>query len=78
MKEINRAFGTVVRKQREALGISQEELAYRAGLHRTYISLIERGLRSASIETIFRLAKALGTTGSDLLVGIDLHDSEFT
>lgn len=78
MKEINRAFGTVIRKQREALCISQEELAYRAGLHRTYISLIERGLRSASIETIFRLAKALGTTGSDLLVGIDLHDSEFT
>lgn len=76
VEKINQAFGTAIRKQRESLGISQEELAHRAGLHRTYISLIERGLRSASIGTILRLAKALGTTGSDLLRGIDLHESK--
>jgi transcriptional regulator with XRE-family HTH domain len=78
IKEINRAFGAVIRKQREALGMSQEELGDTAGLHRTYISLLERGRRSASIETILRLAKALGTSGSDLLCGIDLPNSEVT
>lgn len=60
-------FGDVVRQQREASGISQEDLADRAGLHRTYISLIERGLRTSSITTVQRLAEALGVSMTDLI-----------
>lgn len=76
MTSSNKAFGTAVRRRREALGLSQEELAYQAGLHRTYISLIERGLRNASIETIIKLAKALSTTGSQLLKDVEAEVSE--
>ncbi len=53
------SFGTAVREKRAELGISQEELANRAGLHRTYISDIERGARNPSLESIAKLARAL-------------------
>ena len=52
---------------RTAAGISQEELADRARLHRTYISSIERGQRNISLENLFRIAEALGTTPARLL-----------
>jgi CheY-like chemotaxis protein len=52
-------FGKAVKRQRSELGISQEELADRAGLHRTYISDIERGARNVSLESIRKLAQAL-------------------
>jgi CheY-like chemotaxis protein len=48
-----------IRDKRSELGISQEELASRSGLHRTYISDIERGARNPSLESLQRLAKAL-------------------
>lgn len=54
------AFGRAVRRRREALGISQEELADRAGLHRTYIGDVERGKRNIALVNIVKLAKALG------------------
>ena len=53
------SFATAVRACRGRLGISQEELAGRAGLHRTYVSDIERGARNLSLESIDKLAKAL-------------------
>lgn len=62
-----------VRRLRTATGLSQEELAARAGLHRTYISSIERGQRNVSIENIFALARALGCEPRDL---VDLHAAE--
>jgi len=52
--------------------MSQEVLANAAGLHRTHISLIERGERSARLETIYRLAKALGLQPADLMPDIDI------
>jgi CheY-like chemotaxis protein len=61
MKAINaqKVFGTSVKVSRNLLGISQETLAERAALHRTYISDVERGGRNPSLKTILRLAQAL-------------------
>ena len=56
-----------VHDRREALGISQEELASRAGLHRTYISDIERGARNPSLKTLSRLADGLEMSASQLI-----------
>jgi len=53
------AIGRRVRERRERLGLSQEQLSERAGLHWTYISGVERGRRNPSLNTLARLAKAL-------------------
>ena len=52
-------LGAAIRKRRSSLGISQEELAVRAGLHRTYVSDVERGARNPSIKTIGKIAEGL-------------------
>jgi transcriptional regulator with XRE-family HTH domain len=57
-----------VRQYRQAAGLSQEELAHRAEIDRTYISSIERSVYAATIDVVDRLAKALGVEASDLLV----------
>jgi len=54
-----RAFGRVLRAIRESRGLSQEELAARAGYHRTYIGQLERGEKSPSLRTIFNLCSAM-------------------
>lgn len=61
MQEIDakKAFGTSVKAWRKQLGFSQEELAERADLHRTYVSDVERGARNLSLESMTRLAQAL-------------------
>ena len=64
-------FGSIVRVHRLALGISQEELAARAKVHRTYIGSVERGERNISLLNIHALAKALGTTAGSLLSEAD-------
>lgn len=56
-----------LRRLRTSTGFSQEELAARAGLHRTYVSSVERGQRNVSLENIFALARALGCKTQDLL-----------
>ena len=60
-----------LRRLRTSSGISQEELASRAGLHRTYISSIERGQRNVSIENIFALARALSCDPRELLAPLE-------
>jgi transcriptional regulator with XRE-family HTH domain len=67
-----RQFGEKVRALREARGISQEALAHVAGLHRTHISLIERGQRSARLETIINLAIALDVQPAELMPTVEL------
>ena len=62
-------FGSAVRQKRLALGISQEELADRAGVHRTYVGMIERGEKNVTLLNIQKFAFALGVTISDLLKG---------
>src|SRR5438128_10920566 len=57
--DVKWSFATALKACRGRLGISQEELAGRAGLHRTYVSDIERGARNLSLESIDKLAKAL-------------------
>jgi len=52
-------LGEVVRRRRLALNLSQEELAFRAGVHRTYLSDIERGARNITVTVLTRLAEAL-------------------
>jgi transcriptional regulator with XRE-family HTH domain len=56
-----------LRRLRARLGISQEQLGALAGLHRTYISSVERGERNVSIDNIERLAKALKVMPADLV-----------
>lgn len=64
---ILRAFGQALRARREALELSQEELAFRSEVHRTYISELERGLKNPSLTTLQKLATALKTTKTDLV-----------
>lgn len=68
--DIKKKFGQSVKKYRQSLGISQEELASKAGLHRTYIGAIERGERNISLGNIEKLAKALEISISDLFKNI--------
>jgi transcriptional regulator with XRE-family HTH domain len=65
------ALGRNVRQRCGAQGLTQEKLAERAGMDPTYISGIERGLRNPGIKNVARLARALGTTTSDLTQVID-------
>jgi transcriptional regulator with XRE-family HTH domain len=58
---IQKQFGKRVRVLRRAKGLSQEELAFRVGVHRTYLGGIERGERNPSLKNIAAIAKALDT-----------------
>ena len=58
--DLKALFGTTIKSKRSELGMSQEELADRAGLHRTYVSDVERGVRNVSLISIEKLAHALG------------------
>lgn len=65
-QKISIAFGNRVKGERIKLGISQEELAARARLHRTYIGMIERGEKNITLINIEKIARALGLTISEL------------
>jgi transcriptional regulator with XRE-family HTH domain len=60
-------FGKRLREVRQAAGVSQEKLAELAGLHRTYVSSVERGLRNISLVNIDKLARALKVTLAELM-----------
>ncbi|WP_078500307.1 helix-turn-helix domain-containing protein [Wenjunlia vitaminophila] len=64
------AFGRRVREYRLSVGLSQEELAEAAGIHRTYVSSLERGQRNVSLDNIIALARALKVDAAHLLEGI--------
>lgn len=63
----SRKFGNTLRLARQSAGLSQEELAERAGLHRTYISQLERGLKSPTLDIIVSLATSLKLTTPQLI-----------
>ncbi len=77
---INRRFGKAIRRRRRELDFSQEELAERAELHRSYISDIERGERNPSLENIEKLAKALNISIAHLFTdyGIEVESESET
>lgn len=58
-KEILIKFGNKVREERTKQGLSQEQLASRAGVHRTYVGMIERAEKNITLENIGKIAKAL-------------------
>jgi transcriptional regulator with XRE-family HTH domain len=64
---IHRAFGRVLREYRLKSTLSQEDLALAAGIDRTFVSLLERGKRQPTLQTIFRLAKVLGVSPATLV-----------
>jgi transcriptional regulator with XRE-family HTH domain len=65
-EDIRILFGQKVREARIALGISQKELAFRSGIHRTYISSVERGERNITIVNMKKIADALGVSLNNL------------
>lgn len=67
MVDIQKRFGDKLREFRKQKRISQEELAFKSGLHRTYISDIERGARNVSLKNIEKIAKALSVPINKIL-----------
>jgi transcriptional regulator with XRE-family HTH domain len=66
------AFGRSIREARVERGVSQEELAHRADIDRSYMSSIERGEQSVGLMLMARVAKALGVTLSELVLNAKL------
>lgn len=64
---LEKAFGRVLQEIRQERGISQEELGFESGYHRTYISLLERGRKSPSLKTVFDIAMALKISPSEMI-----------
>jgi transcriptional regulator with XRE-family HTH domain len=71
MGSLEIAFGRVLQQLRGERGLSQEELGFRSGYHRTYISLLERGLKNPSLRTIFELAEALEAGPSQMILSVE-------
>jgi len=65
--DVRRRVGLNVKRLREAQGISQEDLADRAGVHRTYVSGVERGVRNPTITVLEKIAGALGEPLAELV-----------
>jgi len=70
----NITIGTVLKQVRKSLKLSQEELAHRSSLDRTYISMLERNIKQPTITTIFLLAEALEMKPSEF---VQLLEDEF-
>lgn len=65
--DIGKIFGEVLRRYRSEMNISQEELAYRANVDRTFVSRLERGIRQPTITTLIGLGQALGVSAAELV-----------
>ena len=73
MKEtLRKSLGIVIKRRRESLALSQDQLGLRSDLHRTYISDVERGERNLSFDSIYSLAKGLGVLPSLLFAEAEL------
>ena len=70
-EEVARTFGEILRERRGEKGLSQEKLAYECNLDRTYISMLERGLKQPSLTVVLRLAQALQAPASDMVASVE-------
>ena len=69
IKKHRTILGEAIRSTRKGVGFSQEKLAEKAGLSTVFISRIERGVESPSVDNLFKIAKALGVRVADLVAG---------
>jgi len=69
-------LGEEIRTVRQKLGLSQEALAAKSGLHRTYISLLERNKKSPTLETLFHICQALGVSAASLIKKVEAKRNE--
>ena len=67
MDNVNASLGKIIAGLRQSAGLSQEELADRAGIHRTYVSQIERGLKSPTIIMLLKVSRALDAAPSKIM-----------
>lgn len=65
-------LGGLLRRRREALGVTQAEVARRCGMHATFVASVERGERNVSFVTLLRIVRAMDTTVAKILEGDDL------
>lgn len=65
-------LGQAIRSRRESVDLSQDELAWRAEIHRAYMGTIERGGQNITVFKLFQISRALGLKPSDILQDIDL------
>lgn len=72
-----KSFGLVLRSLRQEGGLSQEGLGFKSGYHRTYISLLERGQKSPSLQTIFSLSVALNIDPAELIKRVQFENKAF-
>lgn len=68
---VEQAFGEVLRERRKEAQKTQEVVALDAELDRTYISMLERGLRQPTLETILSLSRALGLPAADIVASVE-------
>lgn len=71
MSRLNKTVGKVIAELRREAEITQEALAFECDLHPTYISQIERGLKSPTVGTLFLIAKALRESPSNILARVE-------
>jgi transcriptional regulator with XRE-family HTH domain len=68
---LQQQFGQLIRRRRTAIGLGQEGLADKANIHRTHVSLLERGKRMPSLLVVQKLARALETTMASLMAELE-------
>ena len=68
---LQQRFGRIIRSRRTKIGLGQEALADKAGLHRTHVSLLERGKRMPTLEVVRKLAAALETSMASLMAELE-------
>lgn len=76
MLDVEKAFGAVLRRMRKERGWTQENLAARADIERTFVSFLERGLRQPTLTSILKIAEALGVSAADIVGQVEAEMSK--